>query len=116
MVEGMVEEGMREMGVPEECMDACTPDEDCMDCMMAVDWENMEDPCEDLDLEGEDLLDCYMDANPCMDACPTDACDECWDGDAAPLRMGGDDHHGDNGSNGGHHDFHKIALKAFYKK
>merc|ERR1719335_358478 len=77
MVMGMVEDGMRDMGVPEECMDVCMPDEDCMDCMMAVDWDNMEDPCEGLDLEGEDLLDCYMDANPCMEACPTAACDEC---------------------------------------
>merc|ERR1712193_543538 len=41
--EDQMKEDMREMGVPEECLDACRPSEDCVECMMAQDWEDLED-------------------------------------------------------------------------
>merc|ERR1712139_234998 len=91
---------MEDMGMPEECVDACMPDEDCVDCAMMVDWENMEDPCEELD-DMDDMMDCYedmMEDMPCMEECePTDDCEACieeegWDMEALEEEMmGGDD-------------------------
>merc|ERR1719399_1770362 len=90
---------MEDMGMPEECLEACMPTDDCVDCAMEVDWEAMEDPCEDLD-DMDDMMECYeemMEDMPCMDVCePSDDCEDCveehgWDMEALEEELMGDD-------------------------
>merc|ERR1712188_193574 len=72
-----MEREMEDMGVPEQCMDECMPDDMCMDCYENLDWENFEDPC--ADLEGHEMDQCYYNMeDPCAAMCDWDDCEDCW--------------------------------------